>query len=63
MILILFGIIVVLVVGTVLNIIFAVNEPDDDIRDENDSFNENKTKEWFICASMKLYFVRRYMRN
>lgn len=45
MILILFGIIVVLVVGTVLNIIFAVNEPDDDIRDENDSFNENKTKE------------------
>nr|DAV78233.1 MAG TPA: hypothetical protein [Caudoviricetes sp.] len=44
MILILFGIIVVLVVGTVLNIIFAVNEPDDDIRDENDSFNENKTK-------------------
>lgn len=63
MILILFGIIVVLVVGTVLNIIFAVNEPDDDIRDENDSFNENKTKERFICASMKLYFVRRYMRN
>lgn len=45
MILILFGIIVVLAIGTVLNIIFAVNEPDDDIRDENDSFNENKTKE------------------
>lgn len=45
MILILFGIIVVLAIGTVLNIIFAVNESDDDIRDENDSFNENKTKE------------------
>ena len=45
MILILFGIIVVLAIGTVLNIIFVVNEPDDDIRDENDSFNENKTKE------------------
>ena len=45
MILILFGIIVVLVVGTVLNIIFAVNEPDNDVRDENTSFNENKTKE------------------
>jgi hypothetical protein len=45
MILILFGIIVVLAIGTVLNIIFAANEPDDDIRDENDSFNENKTKE------------------
>lgn len=45
MILILFGIIVVLAIGTVFNIIFAVNEPDDDIRDENTSFDENKTKE------------------
>jgi hypothetical protein len=45
MILILFGIIVVLAIGTVLNIIFAVNEADDDIRDENTSFDENKTKE------------------
>nr|DAH91902.1 MAG TPA: hypothetical protein [Caudoviricetes sp.] len=45
MILILFGIIVVLAIGTVLNIIFAVNEAEDDIRDENTSFNENKTKE------------------
>ncbi|CUQ77184.1 Uncharacterised protein [Lachnospira eligens] len=45
MILILFGIIVVLAIGTVLNIIFAANEPDDDIRDENIFFDENKTKE------------------
>ena len=43
--LIVFGIIALLTIGTVLNVIFAVNEPDDDIRDENDSFNENKTKE------------------
>lgn len=61
--LIIFGIIVILAIGTVLNIIFAANEPDDDIRDENIFFDENKTKEWFICASMKLYFVRRYMVN
>lgn len=45
MILILFGIIVVLAIGTVLNIIFAVNGADDDIRDGNTSFDENKTKE------------------
>lgn len=43
--LIVFGIIALLAIGTVLNVIFAVNEPDDDIRDENSSFNENKTKE------------------
>ena len=43
--LIVFGIIAILVIGTILNIIFAVDEPDDDIREENSSFNENKTKE------------------
>lgn len=43
--LIIFGIIVILAIGTVLNIIFAVDEPDDSIRDENASFDENKTKE------------------
>ncbi len=43
--LIVFGIIVILAIGTILNIIFAVDEPDDDIREENSSFNENKTKE------------------
>lgn len=43
--LIVFGIIAILAIGTILNIIFAVDEPDDDIREENSSFNENKTKE------------------
>ena len=41
--LIVFGIIAILAIGTILNIIFAVEEPDDDIREENSSFNENKT--------------------